>query len=69
MSCEVSRLEDASSAHCETSRTNMAQKTDEGILNGWETLVYALVGVHLVALAFWMYRVATEKAEPRIKQT
>lgn len=56
-------------AQCETSRTNMAEKTEEGILHGWETLVYALVGVHLVALAFWVYRVATEKAEPRVKQT
>lgn len=52
-----------------TDPRSMARNGEDGILAGWETLVYALVGVHLVALAFWVYRVTTERPEPRIKQT
>ncbi len=30
------------------------------LLQGWETVVLGLVGFHLLALAFWIFKVATE---------
>ena len=41
-------------------RFSMAPISGFEALQGWETVVMGLVGVHLLALAYWIFKVATE---------
>ncbi len=41
-------------------QVQVPQATGEDFLQGWGNVVVVLVGFHLVALAYWVFRLATD---------